>query len=73
MKEAGYKYASHSFRYRAATAAGKGSIQGSLIKTLGHWESSAYTNYIKIPPETLYKVSSFIKTEQDQMLRELWI
>ena len=57
---AGYpaeKYAGHSFRIGAATAAGKCGIQDSLIKTLGRWESSAYTSYIRTPPETLYKVS----------------
>ena len=60
LREAGYpaeKYAGHSFRIGAATAAGKCGIQDSLIKTLGRWESSAYTSYIRTPPETLYKVS----------------
>ena len=60
LREAGYpaeKYAGHSFRIGAATAAGKCGIQDSLIKTLGRWESSAYTSYIRTPPETLYEVS----------------
>ena len=60
LREAGYpaeKYAGHSFRIGAATAAGKCDIQDSLIKTLGRWESSAYTSYIRTPPETLYEVS----------------
>ena len=38
-------YAGHSFR-----------IQDSLIKTLGRWESSAYTVYIRTPSSTLVAV-----------------
>ena len=60
LREAGYsaeKYVGHSFRIGAATAAGKCGVQDSLIKALGCWENSAYTNYIRTPPETLYEVS----------------
>ena len=32
-------------------------LQDSLIKTLGRWESSAYTSYIRTPPATLCKVA----------------
>ena len=59
LKEAGCpaeKYAGHSFRIGAATAAGKCGIQDSLIKTLGQWESSAYTRYVhkNTPRDTMY-------------------
>ncbi len=46
LKEAGYAatdYAGHSFRIGAATTAARCGIQDSLIKTLGRWESTAYT------------------------------
>ena len=42
-------YAGHSFRVGAATTATKKGIQDPLIKTLGRWQSSAYTLYINIP------------------------
>ena len=51
-------YAGHSFRIGAATTAAKRGIQDSLIKTLGRWESSAYTIYIRTPRETLCSVAS---------------
>ena len=60
LEEAGYAgkdYAGHSFRIGAATTAARCGLQDSLIKTLGRWESSAYTLYIRTPPETLYKVA----------------
>ena len=66
LKEAGYpaeKYAGHSFRIGAATAAGRCGIQDSLIKTLGRWESSAYTRYIRTPPETLCEVARKLVAE----------
>ena len=50
-------YAGHSFRIGAATTAASRGLQDSLIKTLGRWESSAYTRYIKISPETLRGVA----------------
>ena len=39
-------YAGHSFRIRAAMTAARQEVQDSLIKTLRHWESAAYTRYI---------------------------
>ena len=51
------KYAGHSFRIGAATTAAQLGIQDSLIKTLGRWESSAYTLYVRTPRETLCSVS----------------
>jgi len=50
-------YAGHSFRIGAATTAAQRGIQDSLIKTLGRWESSAYTVYIRTPRETLCSVA----------------
>lgn len=50
-------YAGHSFRIGAATTAAQRGIQDSLIKTLGRWESAAYTVYIRTPRETLTSVA----------------
>ena len=50
-------YADHSFRIGAASTAARCGIQDSLIKTLGRWESSAYTRYIRTSPDTICKVS----------------
>lgn len=47
-------YSGHSFRIGAAAQRG---VQDSLIKTLGRWESSAYTRYIRTAPETLRRVA----------------
>ena len=51
------QYAGHSFRIGAATTAALCGIQDSLIKTLGRWESSAYTLYIRTPRTTLCSIS----------------
>ena len=48
-------YAGHSFRIGAATTAARQGLQDCQIKTLGRWESSAYTKYIRTSPETLCK------------------
>ena len=60
LSEAGYvakDYAGHSFRIGAATTAAEHGIQDSLIKTLGWWESSAYTRYVRTSPEVLRSVA----------------
>ena len=65
------KYAGHSFRIEAASTAARNGIQDSLIKTMGRWESSAYTLYIRTPRETLCAVagtlvSSRVRREDGQ-------
>ena len=60
LTEAGYvakDYAGHSFRIDAATTAAEHGIQDSLIKTLGRWESSAYTRYVRTSPQVLRGVA----------------
>ena len=60
LAAAGFKaehYAGHSFRIEAATTAAQIGIQDSLIKTLVHWESAAYTIYTRTPPEVLQGVA----------------
>ena len=42
------KYAGHSFQVGAAMTTSSCSLQHSLIKTMGRWESSVYTLYIRI-------------------------
>ena len=51
------RYSGHSFHIGAATTAALRGLPDSLIKTLGRWESSAYTVYIHTPRETLCSVS----------------
>ena len=52
------RYAGHSFRIGAATTAARCGLPDSLIKTLGRWESAAYTVYIRTPKETLCSVAN---------------
>ena len=46
-------FSRHSFRIRAATTAAKAGINNSVIQTLGRWKSSAFTLYIRTPPQQL--------------------
>ena len=60
LRSAGFHecgYAGHSFRIGAATTAAANGVPDSLIKTMGRWESSAYTLYIRTPRETLCSVA----------------
>ena len=50
------KCSGHSFCIGAASTAARCGLQDSLIKTLGCWESMAYTLYVRTPRETLCTV-----------------
>ena len=53
------KYAGHSLRIGAATAAAAG-VPAHIIKMMGRWLSEAYLLYIRTPKETLAAVSALI-------------
>ena len=57
------KYAGHSFRIGAATAAGANGINDSVIQMLGRWQSSAYQLYIQTPRVKLASYSAIIGSE----------
>ncbi len=69
LTEAGFvakDYAGHSFRIGAATTAAQRGIQDSLIKTLGRWESSAYTLYVRTSPAVLRGVAKVLCAQDKQ-------
>ena len=50
-------YSGHSFRIGAATIAADQGIGDALTKTMGRWESIAYTTYIQTPIDQIAAVS----------------
>ena len=52
------KYAGHRFRIGAATTAAAVGVEDSLIKILGRWQSAAYSQYVRIPPDDLADISA---------------
>ena len=46
-------YAGHSFRIGAATAAAEASLEDSVIRLLGRWNSDAFLRYVRTPRDTL--------------------
>ena len=67
LSKAGYTasdYAGHSFRIGAAKTASQRGVQDSLIQTLGRWQSSAYTRYIRTVPETLRGVTKTLARDR---------
>ena len=51
-------YSGHSFLIGAATTAAAVGVEDSVIKILGRWQSSAYTQYVRVPRDKLAEVTS---------------
>ena len=61
------RFSGHSFRAGAATTAAAMKVEGSIIKTLGRWESAAYLLYVRIPKEELKGISHTISRFGDSV------
>ena len=53
-------YSGHSFRIGPATTAAAVGVEDSVIKILGCWQSSAYTQYVRVLRDKLAEVSSWL-------------
>ena len=62
------QFAGHSFRIGAATTAASSGIQDSLIRTMGRWESSAYTLYIRTPRDKISAVAATLVGPRTSMV-----
>ena len=58
------KFAGHSFRIRAATAAAQAGTEDSAIHTMGRWNSSAFLVYIRTPPTELAQFTRLLTAHQ---------
>ena len=61
IESAGYpsrQFAGHSFRIAVAKMAAQARREDSMIQTLSHWNSTAFSAYIRTPKEKLAAISS---------------
>ena len=57
-------YSGHSFRVGAASAVASAGLPDSTIQSFGHWKSSAFLSYIRVPVKHLISVSQLMIARQ---------
>ena len=62
------QYAGHSFRIGVATSAALAGIEDSTIQLLGRWQSAAFLQYVRTPPEVLARLSPLLADPRDNTL-----